>query len=159
MPRTVKGTGTQVAALLHGMAQRLRRGMYAAERQALRETKEDAQALSSGPYQPRDLARLGHPYAKRRFRPPAAPWIINRRRGRGGGAFYRGWRIFGPRKDGSGGYVSRLSNVAPEARFLTGKGTDRMGPRPIQERLAMLLARRRQERHAAALAEAFKPRR
>jgi hypothetical protein len=149
----VTGTGAQAARNLRMMGRRLPLAIYRAEQQALREAKAEAQRLSTGPYQPRTLAALGHPYARRRFQPPLPPWIINRVTGR----FYRGWRIDGPRRNGTGGYISRLFNIAPEAAFLTAAGTKRMGPRPLPERIAARLALRRGELVSRAVQSALSP--
>jgi len=151
MERSVVGACVQIARALR-QAERLLPGLlYRAERENLRDAKTLAQQLSSGPYQPRTLAQLGHPYARRRFRPPAPAFIINRVTG----SFWRGWRIVGPHKDGSGGYSSSLKNVAPQAAFLTSLGTKYMGPRPIQERIQARIGRAREDALGRALQQAL----
>lgn len=91
----------------------------------LREGKATAQQMSSGPYSQAQLTRMGHPYARRRPRPPLAAYIINIQSGR----FRAGWRVQGPREE-SGNLVGRIMNAVPYGAFLDA-GTRLMIARPI----------------------------
>src|SRR5438105_148810 len=92
----------------------------AIETEAMRLAKE---RLSSGPYRTSQLRQMGHPYSRRRPRPPALPAIINVQTGR----FRAGWRI---RARLSGSRLTLdVENVSPEAKFLL-HGTRWMIARP-----------------------------
>lgn len=84
--------------------------------------------LSSGPYSSAALRTMGHPYSRRRPRPPAAPYQINVQ----SGLFRRSWDVKA-RFDGETLEVT-FDNTAPYARYLF-EGTSRMIPRPIRERV------------------------
>lgn len=126
MPR---GTPKEIALKLRRRANALEQSVKDAEKRSAEEALKLARFYSSGPYTLSRLASLGHPYASRRPRPPQDAAIINYH----AGVFYRGWKIRGPRKSGTG-LVTTLFNDSPVARFLL-KGTRFMIARPIIRRI------------------------
>lgn len=105
----------EFAAEMRRRAALLERELVKAEAETLKEARNIAQTdYSSGPYSTAQLVRMGHPYSRRRPRPPQDPGIINRQTGR----FISSWRIDAPRRTG-GRIVSRLRNTAPYAKDVT----------------------------------------
>src|SRR5580765_2502937 len=95
----------QAAREIERRGRALLRAMKRAEGASVAEAVNFAITLSSGPYRPAALRRLGSPYARIRPRPPLPPFFINVNKG----ALRRGWR----RKTGAwdgGQLVSTLFN-------------------------------------------------
>ncbi len=101
-------TPAEAARKFTEAARRLPDAVKKAEAASLLDLKNAAIARSQGPLQPRDLHRMGHPYARRRLR--LNPDIINRV----SGEFQSGWQTSGPRFDG-GDVKSALFNVSVKA--------------------------------------------
>lgn len=129
-------TLAQAAAAIERKARAIATEARRAERQAAREALAEARKLSSGPYSARALARLGHPYARRRPRPPLPASVINVQSGR----FRAGWQVTGT------GDRLVLVNASPAARWLTARGTRRMIGRPIAAAVAARIRERRLRR-------------
>ena len=102
--------------------------------------------LSSGDKSSRELARLGHPYARRHGSPKLDPAIINDQSGR----FRDAWRAMPPSVVGRQAVVT-LGNDTPYAPHLFG-GTKTMFARPLPDRAAEGL----EERVADAIASAMR---
>ncbi|MCW3053296.1 MAG: hypothetical protein JWN14_2466 [Chthonomonadales bacterium] len=117
---SVKGTPAQIAAVIRTRALQLKLGLRAAERQTILAVQTEAKRLSSGNYSSATLAKMGHPYSKKRPRPPQDPGIINLQSGN----FQRGWR----RQTGSwsgGALSSFVFNVSREGVLLEAGGSSR----------------------------------
>lgn len=109
----MRGNPQQVAAEIRIRAAALGPALRRAETESVKEAQKIAISLSKGAYSSLELARMGHPYAKRRPRPPADPGIINKQTGQ----FLGGWR----RKTGnwSGGTLfSSAFNISLHAKLL-----------------------------------------
>ena len=139
------GTAREIAAYLRGCAERLRARLNEAERENVQDVLATARLYSSGPYSRADLRRLGHPYARRRPRPPLPPGIVNVQTG----TFLAGWRVEGPDRD----LASRVVNETDRAEFM--RGTARMIRRPIAAAVERETAERVEARRQAALRKAF----
>lgn len=116
----MRGSPQEVAAEIRRRAAALPRAIRAAEMETIKAVQDTAKQFSRGGYSTLALTRMGHPYAKRRPRPPADPGIINYQTGN----FYRGWR----RRTGgwSGGTLfSYVFNVSREGQLLQAGGTGR----------------------------------
>lgn len=129
----------QAAQALQRKADAAIREVRRANEQASYEALLEARKLSSGPFSSRALRAMGHPYARRRPRPPLPAHVINVQSGR----FRRAWRIAGH------GDALRLVNDTPYGRGFA-RGTARMIARPI----SIALAARIREKRMARLKEA-----
>ncbi len=136
----------RAAQALQRKADAIQQQVRDAEAQSARDLLRIARAQSSGPLSTAQLRMLGHPYARRRPRPPFSAAIINVQSGR----FKAGWRVIGP-SSSSGGIRSRLVNVSPEARWMTERGTSRMIGRPVMRAIAQRERGLRQRRLARAV--------
>lgn len=114
--------------LLVGLQRTLTAPARALEAETEAQAYRIADRLSSGPYSLADLRRMGHPYARRRPRPPLPPGVINVQ----SGLFRRSWHVEAHLR-GARMEVS-IENRAPYARYLL-EGTRRMIPRPYEEAL------------------------
>lgn len=132
----------QAAQALQRKAEATIRQVRAAEQRAAYEALQEARKLSSGPFSAGMLRAMGHPYSRRRPRPPLPAHVINVQSGR----FRRAWRIAGA------GDRLRIVNASPAARFLSAGGTRRMIGRPV----AAALAARVRERRLARLRDAMR---
>ena len=120
-----------LARVNHWRAQRMRSTMKAsteANANLMLDAAREASSLSDHSLQ--DLARIGHPYARRRPFPPHPPWLIHTQRGN----FLKRWyaRTF-QRGDDFGfelGNTARTRNGRTLLPLLEG-GTKKMIPRPI----------------------------
>jgi hypothetical protein len=144
------GSPQQIALLLRRKALQFEQAVRQAEKEAAAEALRIARELSSGPYSSAALRRMGHPYARRRPRPPGDVAIVNVQTGR----FLAAWRVSGPRKTGSG-LSTRLVNNSPQARLLLG-GTKVMIARPIIKRIGERVAAKRRRLHQQAMRRALK---
>lgn len=135
----------QAAAALRQKARAIEQRAREAERASGRDALNAARAYSSGPLRQTQIAVMGHPYARRWPRPPFSAAIINVQTGR----FRAAWRLRGPEAGGTG-IRTVITNTAPEARFLTERGTKLMIGRPIVRAIAQTLRRVRERRLAAA---------
>ena len=146
MPR---GTPQEIAAEIRRRAAALAPALRKAEIENLAELQKGAKALSTGRYTSDALAKMGHPYAARRPRPPDDPAIINFQTG----DFLQGWR----RRTGTwqaGVLCSTVFNVSAHAALLEHAG----GPgslqiaRPLVMRLASSSSLRRARLRRLSLA-------
>lgn len=136
----VKLTPAQASIRLARMAAGMQKEVRASEKRVLRYALDRARQMSSGPYSARQLAQMGHPYARRRPRPPADPAVLNVSQRRGTENLREQWRVRGPYNSGSG-LRSYLMNLASYAGYVMAPGgTDRMIPRPIIKRLRAAVA-------------------
>ena len=110
----------------------------------LRDLENEAHRASSGSLTYRDLARLDHPYARRRVR--LNPNLVNRHRGE----FDKGWRSEGPALHPDA-FTSEMWNESAVAAFFV-RGTDRMVARHPEDAAADLMEERRITRLERALA-------
>lgn len=155
-------TAQQAAVLIGQMSARLEEELIRAERLSAQEGRRIARQLSSGEFSSAQLARMGHPYArrhvrgggKRRMSAPGIPYgdpaIINRQTGRFQGA----WRVIPPQATGNGLHTE-IVNRTPYAGLLE-SGTSRMIPRPIAERVLELLQPARERRLKQAIKRALR---
>ena len=125
----------QAAAVLQRKAEATVREVRRANEVASYEALQEARKLSSGPFSSRQLAAMGHPYARRRPRPPLPAHIINVQSGR----FRRAWRIAGH------GDALRIENTDPKGRRFR-RGTLRMIARPIAVAVAARVRAKRMQR-------------
>jgi hypothetical protein len=142
-------TPQEFARSLQKKADLLEKEIMAAERQTLTEARAEAIKLSSGRLTATDLARAGHPFARRA--PDAAydPSVINARTG----LFKRSWIGILPRVIG-GKIVTRLKNFSPEAKYMA--GTKFMVPRTVGAEVKKRVQPRRLRRLRAAVKRALK---
>lgn len=120
----------------------LERDYQDSERRTIEEALIIAEDQSSGPYSTADLARMGHPYARRHRKPLEDPRRINAQSG-----MFRGmWDTEGPSADGE----SAIFNTDPKAPLLAG-GTQTMFPRPVDEAIEERLEPGRESRIEHAL--------
>lgn len=138
-----------LAAKLRRAADRLEGELIKAETATIAQARDEARALSGGPYTLAMLRAMGHPYARRNPKPPMHSGIINRQSGR----FYKSWAARSPRVTGDG-IASGLSNRAPYSGYL-GSGTKRMIKRPTVELIYARIAAQRRARIARAFARAL----
>jgi hypothetical protein len=113
----MRGTPAQVAAEIGRRAAALKPALRDAERLTLLDIQAEAKRLSRGVYKTETLAKMGHPYAKRKPRPPADAGIINLQKG----DLLRGWR----RKTGnwSGGTLfSSVFNISAHGALVEAMG-------------------------------------
>ena len=103
-------TPAQCANEINRRADALVRGSMQTARVLVREMKDSAEANTRGPYSLARLAEMGHPYAKRRPRPPMHPGILNKQTGR----LNRSFRMGMPTVS-SGTIHARIYNVDPKA--------------------------------------------
>lgn len=141
-------TPAQAAARLNRIANSLPRCVTRALVTSSKQGVELAKVYSSGPYSLLQLARLGHPYAKRHVAKAAAmgitrrqlvgsafmDYMINKQTGR----FLATWRTEPPSSAFNGTMRARVVNDAPEAKYLK-YGTRFMIQRPIGAKVAHLL--------------------
>lgn len=125
-----------------------------AEERNLREAKKIAVVLSSGPYSSAQLARMGHPYNKKKPHPPRGRAdIINIQSGESG-LFRSSWEMQGPVSSlASGEIMIRLVNIAPYSFAMW--GTKYMIPRRIDLTIAQRMRKKRLARLEAALNRAL----
>lgn len=128
-------SGAQAAAALQRKAREIERRVRAAEEASAREALAVAREYSSGPLSTRELQMMGHPYARRRPRPPGNPAIINVQTGE----FRAAWRVV---KAGDVTRVVNDSRLAP----LFSRGTTVMIRRPIARAVAQAIRRKREKR-------------
>jgi hypothetical protein len=144
----MRGTPAQVAAEIGRRAAALKPAIREAERLTLIDVQAEAKRFSQGGYKTDVLAQMGHPYAKRRPRPPQDTAIINLQTG----DLFRGWR----RRTGNwrGGTLSSfVFNVSRDAALVEAMG-QRGSPsirRPLTERIPPLVRRVRLARLRAAI--------
>lgn len=150
---TITCTPAQAAGILRQGARNLERNLLRAEAESAAEGVLIAKLLSSGPYPQSVLTAMGHPYARRRPRPPMPPYIINRQTTAAGAAsFFSAWRWDGPEKK-RGRVETRILNDTPYGVYLENeKDRGPMIRRPILEAVGALLEPRR----LARLAQAFR---
>ena len=97
-----------------------------------------------------ELARMGHPYSKRRPRPPMFAGIISRHRG----LFYAAWET--TTLNGAYRIVSKIRNRSAVAKFM--RGTSRMIARPVWEKVIAGVQAQRYDRVRRAVKGALKTR-
>src|SRR5918996_632633 len=122
-----------IARWLKGKSPEMLRAMKDAERTSAHWGVAIAKNLSKGPFTSAHLKAMGHPYSKRKNRPPQDPAIINKQ----SGFFLSAW-VARPTQQAANSFQTRIENFAPYAEFLH-RGTDRMIQRPILERIAQKL--------------------
>jgi len=132
---------SQMAKKLYQKVVALKQQTEEAGRLSQESALEIARGLSSGTISSHQLAVMGHPYARRRPRPPQDAAIINRQSGR----FYHGWRLDG----------GKLVNDTGYAPFLF-HGTRRMIARPILVRIGMEVGKKRRTIYKAAISRALR---
>jgi hypothetical protein len=130
-------------------AQQLDRGVREAEAKSADEALRIARELSSGRFSLAQLARMGHPYRIGGV-PPQDAAIVNKQTG----AFYRGWRVIGPRQRG-GDLATKLVNDSPQAERLS-RGTSRMIARPILTRIRERVEGKRRALYKASIRKALR---
>jgi hypothetical protein len=131
----------QAAEALRRKATAVQQQARSAEEATAREALALARKQSSGLVSSRELARMGHPYARRRPRPPGSPAVVNRQSGR----FQAAWRVVRT------GDRLRLVNDARHARYLNDRGTRLMIRRPITRAVAQAIRRSRERRLRAGV--------
>jgi len=143
----MKVTLAEAAAILRRKAQEIERRLKIAEEQNAQEALTVARAYSSGPFSSKELAVMGHPYARRAPRPPGNPAVLNRQTGR----FRAGWRIV---------HVGDTWKVVNNSKLLPyfSQGTAVMIRRPIVRAIAQTLRRSRERRLARALKDGLEAR-
>lgn len=117
-------TPKQMAQRVEWASKRLQREVDAALVSIGGEGVRQARVSSSGPYSLAMLRRMGHPYSRRRPRPPMDPGIVNRQTGR----FLRAWGRSDAHWD-SGRRTVNVANFSDRAEYMF--GTRRMIARPI----------------------------
>jgi hypothetical protein len=143
-------TPRQAETFLRRRARAMEANAMAAERQTMAFALQEARRLSGGPFKTAMLRAMGHPYAKRRPRPPIDAAIINKQ----SNVFRRSWRVVPPRQAGKE-MVSTLSNIAPYARFLF-EGTRLMIMRPTLLKIRKRVAAFRHKQYRSLLKKSFK---
>lgn len=122
--------------------ERVKREIGRAEQESLKDLDTTAAAQTSGSYSLKQLAKMGHPYAKRHPQPGLPPEILNIQ----GGSLVEDWRTEEGtwRTSGKTGVLkSSLSNQNPAWQWL--KGTTVMVRRSVRQAiLGQVLPRRRQ---------------
>jgi len=146
----MKMTPAQLAAWCRQAAGRLPPAVRRAEQESLAEGVNLARQYSMGPYSLRMLARMGHPYARRRPRPPMHPGIINLQ----SGAFIGAWRVEMQQAQ-AGGLRTAAVNMADYSGFLD-TGTRLMIRRPLVSLVRHNLQPARRRRLSAAIARALR---
>lgn len=127
---------------------RLIRAVVAAESASLVSAKVAAVVVSSGDLTPKDLARAGHPFARRAPNAAFDPSVINKQTGR----FAASWRVVPPTVSGDS-VVSGLVNTDLNKIYL--QGTSRMVPRPVAANIARRVNPNRARRLSAAFRKVF----
>lgn len=146
-----KGSPAQIARIIEQRAAALQPRLVKAETASAQEALAEGRARSTTQhYSLAQLRRMGHPYAKRRPRPPMYVGIINRQSGK----FVAGWES--DTFESFGSIVSRVRNRSEHARFMLGKGF--MVERPIWKIVKMAANRHRRERLRKAVKGALKTR-
>jgi len=126
---------TDLARRNHWRAQRVRDTLKASVAHNAEVMLAEARKLSGlTDHSLADLARMGHPYAKRRPNPPHPPYMIHKQRGN----FYKRWYAKQFRRGDDFGF--ELGNTARTSRGrallpLLQNGTRKMIPRPILTQL------------------------
>ena len=138
------------AAVFRRAARALPRAARRAEKESLKQAVLTARQMSVGPYSLAHLAAMGHPYSRRRPRPPQEPAIINLQ----SGLFIRGWQDEGQQQQG-GTLKTAAVNMAPYSGYLD-KGTRLMIRRPLVQRVKAIIQPGRVARLAIALAKLFR---
>lgn len=128
------------AAALTRKAKEIERRVRAAEAESAKEALAIARAYSSGSFSTRELAAMGHPYARRAPRPPGNPAVINVQTGE----FRAAWRVV------RAGDVTRLVNDSKLAPLFS-RGTTVMIRRPIARAVAQAIRQAREKRLRAAV--------
>lgn len=151
MPQTdtVLSRLEEIIERAESLPMRLRGAIVAAESESLDEGLGLFVRQSSGPLSRNDLARMGHPYARRDPQTPLDPAMVNI----GSGDFLREWQEEGVEATDEG-TVGSVFNDSESAKWLAtgGEGESRMVERPIVAHVAQALAKPRAERlHKAAL--------
>lgn len=141
-------TPDQFSAAMKRKAKAIEAEIRSAENRTAEEAKGLLVQYSGGPYSLRELAKMGHPYARRlngrRLTMYLDPTIINQQSGR----FRRSWGKQLCRWNGKQLVVS-VTNSSPEAAFML--GTTKMMPRRIDKRVAEELRQRHFNRLRSAL--------
>lgn len=145
---TFRGSPQEVAAEIGRRRRELPKALRQAERQTVEQAQAEAKRISQGQYKTAQLIAMGHPYSKRRPRPPDDPAIINFQ----SGDLFRGWR----RKTGnwSGGTLfSYVFNVSDHAAEIEAGGTSKslQIARPIARRVQQRVRAQRLHRLEAAV--------
>jgi hypothetical protein len=122
---TVQQAIKALEAKAKGLPEEARRAMVQSGALLLK----SARAHSEGPYSAAALAAMGHPYSRRRPRPPLDPAVINVQTGR----FLGSWSWELPQARG-GDLTTTVRNNDPKADELA-TGTSRMIARPLPEKV------------------------
>lgn len=129
-----KTVGLIIARWLSGKSPEIKRALYDSERVSAHWGVQIAKNLSKGPFTSAHLKAMGHPYSRRKNRPPMDPAIINKQ----SGVFLSAW-VARPTKETTNSFSTRIENFAPHSTFLI-KGTRKMIARPILQRVREKLA-------------------
>jgi hypothetical protein len=137
-------TPQQFAAAMRHKATAVKTAVIAAERETVKETARELVKGSSGSLTSGQLARAGHPYARRAPNSSYDPATINAQTGK----FRASWVKSGP-VSGGGSLRSSVVNTDPVAKYMM--GTRRMVARRLDTAVAARMKPVRMARLRAAM--------
>jgi hypothetical protein len=126
----------EAVKVIRGQATKLKQLAPQAERESCADARRVAIKYASGPIKQAQLTAMGHPYSRRRPRPPLPTFIVNVQSGRFRGSFSV------KQQDVAGETWTNLLNSSPEWAFLRA-GTSRMLRRPLDVETAKAITVKR----------------
>lgn len=141
-------SGRDFGDYLRAVPERIEQDLYAAEVENSEAALRIAREQSDGPISAKELAQMGHPFARRAPQSPPPAEVLNRQSGEA----YRGWYVEGPFLGRTAIYF-RINNRVHYRRFWAGTRTTI--PRPVAAAIVRRLAPERRRRLIQALYYSF----